>query len=42
MYCTTKKIAYKAIEFVGEEKIKRYYFDIDEKKIINERRIKRE
>ena len=31
IYFTSEKIAQKAIEFVGEEKIKRYYFDIDEK-----------
>ena len=32
IHFTSEKIAQKAIEFVGEEKIKRYYFDIDEKK----------
>ena len=32
IYFTSEKIAQKAIEFVGKEKIKRYYFDIDEKK----------
>lgn len=32
IYFTSYEAAKKAIEFIGEEKIKRYYFDIDEKK----------